>query len=155
MLSVTAWASRWTNTGGFEVTAEGQLCIQDTKVCGGPAVEPGSVVSLLYRVALAAEDLETGRCVETNYSPDIPITITLERDQLLPGVYEALLGMRSGGSVRRVHIPAALAFGDRGAQGVPPGSDLWVEICVMHIGQSSPEPDINCPAHGLTSTGGG
>jgi FK506-binding nuclear protein len=117
------------------------LHIQDTKVCGGPAVEPSSMVSLLYRVALTAADIDAGRYVETNYSPDIPITVAVEPDQLLPGVYTALLGMRSGGSVRRVHIPAALAFGDRGAPGVPPGSDLWVEMCVTHIGQSEPAPD--------------
>jgi FKBP-type peptidyl-prolyl cis-trans isomerase len=116
------------------------LHIQDRKVCGGPAVVAGSTVSLLYRVALTAADLEAGRCVETNYSPDIPITVAVETDQLLPGVYEALLGMRSGGSVRRVHIPAELAFGGRGAPGVPAGHDLWVELCVTRIGQSEADP---------------
>ncbi|MET8692036.1 FKBP-type peptidyl-prolyl cis-trans isomerase [Streptomyces bauhiniae] len=133
--------------------SETGLRIRDAKVCGGPAVEPGSVVSLLYRVALSAEDLEAGHCLESNYSPDVPITVALEPDQLLPGVYQALLGMRSGGSVRQVHIPSELAFGDRGTLGVPPRSDLWVEICVTHVGQS--EPDVDRTSVTVPDSGGG
>jgi FKBP-type peptidyl-prolyl cis-trans isomerase len=117
-----------------------KLAIRNVKICGGPEVTPGSTVWLLYRVALTADDLNAGRSVESNYNPDVPIMVAVRRDQLLPGVYEALLGMRSGGSVRRVHIPAALAFGDRAVHGVPSGSDLWVDLCVSRVGYPEQEP---------------
>ncbi|MFG1896792.1 FKBP-type peptidyl-prolyl cis-trans isomerase [Micromonospora zamorensis] len=114
--------------------------IRDIKVCSGPAVTPGSAVSILYRVALSVEDLRAGRYVETNYNPDTPITVIVERDQLLEGLYDALIGMRSGGSIRRVYVPAAMAFGHRGAPGVPANSDLWVELCVSRVGHPERDP---------------
>ncbi len=113
------------------------LAVQDVKVCGGPEVKDGSVVSLLYRVATSEQDLLEGRCLETNYSPDVPITVVVADDQLLRGVYETLLGMRAGGSVRRAYVPSKLAFGDRSAGDLPASTDLWLELCVSRV--SDPE----------------
>jgi FKBP-type peptidyl-prolyl cis-trans isomerase len=131
----------------YEVTlSQSQLQVRDVKVCGGPEVTAGTLVSLLYRVALSAKDLEAGRCVESNYNPDVPITVLVQRDQLLGGVYEALIGMRAGGSVRRVYIPATLAYGHRGAPAVPPDSDLWMELCVSHVANVQEDSQLSKPS---------
>lgn len=105
----------------------------DVKLCGGPVVSMGSTISLLYKVALSEEDLSNGRLLESNYSPDVPLICRVDKNELLAGIVEGLIGMRSGGSVRRLRIPPALAYGQRGAEGVPPGADLWVELCVSRI----------------------
>ncbi|ATA90173.1 peptidylprolyl isomerase [Capnocytophaga stomatis] len=55
--------------------------------------------------------------------------------QLIPGFKEALLTLKVGEKVR-VFIPSALAYGERGAQGViPPNSDLIFDIEVLGIAQ--------------------
>lgn len=115
------------------LAARESLELFDVKICGGPTVATGSVISILYRVALSENDLLAGRLIESNYNPDIPLEVKVAPDALLPGVYATLLGMRAGGSVRRVRIPPQLAYGSRGAKGVPPDSELWAELCVSRI----------------------
>ena len=115
--------------------------IIDRKISDGPAVAEGDVVTLLYKCALSEEDLEAGNIIDSNYSPDNPIEVTVSKEQLLPGVYAALLGMRSGGSVRRVTLEPAEAYSQHGWKTVPPNSSLVVELCPIKLRPSQRDKD--------------
>lgn len=108
----------------------------DLKQSGGPVVEPGDNAVVHYRVAFSEEDLEAGNLLESTYGPDLPVKIGVTREQLLEGVYLGLLGMRAGGAVRRIFISSRAAYGERGWLGVPPNSDLVVEICLARVSKS-------------------
>ncbi|MCU1355892.1 MAG: FKBP-type peptidyl-prolyl cis-trans isomerase [Acidimicrobiales bacterium] len=123
----------------------------EVKLCSGPVVTTGSSVTLLYKVALSEEALDSGDCVESNFAPDLPIEVVATKEDLLPGVYWTLVGMRAGGSVRRARVSADLAFGQRGSGtgSVPPGSEIWIELCVSQVsdtfsgGARGTEPGLN------------
>lgn len=105
-----------------------EVDIFDIKTSGGPAAEVGDVVTMLYILALSREHLENKEWIESTYQPDEPWQVVLDEEHLLPGVLRATLGMRAGGSMRVARIPAEMAYGDRGTEEIPPGSDLWIEI---------------------------
>jgi FKBP-type peptidyl-prolyl cis-trans isomerase len=90
----------------------------------------------MYKLALSEKDLEEGRLIESTYGPDTPIEVIASREALLEGVYLALLGMRAGGSIRRAHIPANLAYGDRSWREIPAGADIVVELFVARVSKS-------------------
>jgi FKBP-type peptidyl-prolyl cis-trans isomerase len=105
----------------------------DLKICSGPVVRPGDYLVMLYKAALSERALETGDWVESTYGPDVPVEIRFTREDLLPGVYEGVLGMRAGGSIRRLSIPPSLAYGQQGFGLVPPDADLYVDVCLARI----------------------
>ena len=75
-------------------------------VCGrmNPAIEPGSRVSLHFRLSLA-----DGTLAEAS-APGEPWTVTVGRDDLVEALERCLLGLRAG-ERRRCEIPAQEAFG--------------------------------------------
>jgi len=109
------------------------VSVEDIKTSGGPEVVNGSQIELLYKLALSRDDLISDRCIESTYSPDISLTVEVQPTELLQGVYDGLLGMRAGGSVRRITIPSQLAYGSKGYGSVPPDTDLFLEVCVVSI----------------------
>ncbi len=112
---------------------EEKLGLTDLKVCGGPAIEEGDTVRLLYRVAFSEQDIERGNLLESNYNPEDPIEIVVSKEALLEGVFRGLIGMRAGGSVRRVVVPPHLAFGSRAWGRVPPNTTLVVDLLVSLV----------------------
>lgn len=107
--------------------------ILDVKTSSGPQVMEGDKISLLYRVALSKDDFERGEFLETTYVPDLLVEVVVTKESLLEGVYGALVGMHSGGSIRRALITSSEAFGNRGYGPVPANSDLYLELCVARI----------------------
>jgi peptidylprolyl isomerase len=106
---------------------------RDLKTCGGPTIQEGDTVTLLYRVAFSEEDLDVGRFLESNYSPETPIEVLVKRDELLEGVFRGLLGMKAGGSTRRLFLPPNYAYGDRGWGPVPPDTSLVIDVLVSLV----------------------
>lgn len=111
------------------------LQVNDLKISGGPEITDNSTVQLLYRVALSEDDLIKNRCLESTYSPDMPITVIVCRESLLEGVYWGILGMHGGGSIRRIVVPPELGFGDRKFGDIPPNSSLFFDICAVSVKQ--------------------
>lgn len=93
----------------------------------------GDCVQLLYKVALSQDALEQGELIECNTDPETPGQFKVDKGVLLEGVFQALIGMRSGGSIRRAIIPPELAFGSRSWAGIPENSTLYVELCLAYI----------------------
>jgi FKBP-type peptidyl-prolyl cis-trans isomerase SlpA len=70
-----------------------------------PRVEPGSFLTLHYRLAGPAGDI-------INTFRDKPATLTLGAGELSPAVEQRLLGLEEGARTQ-FEIPAGEAFGDR------------------------------------------
>lgn len=105
----------------------------DIKISGGPKIEKNSEILLLYKIALTKEDLNNGKFIESTYNPDIPIKVKVNIEVLLSGVYQGLLGMHGGGSIRHIFIPANMAYGIKGFGKIPPNSPLYIEVCVVSV----------------------
>ena len=95
---------------GVVTTASG-LRIQTLAAGTGAAPQPGGAVLVTYEGRLA-----DGTVFDSAAEP-----VGLPVSGLVPGFTEALLMMRTGGSYR-IWIPAALAYGERGAGGVGPAN---------------------------------
>lgn len=105
----------------------------DKKKSGGPEVIENSEVLLLYKLALSENDLHSGKLLESTYSPDIPVSVKVNEEVLLRGIYKGILGMKGGGSIRCITIPPKYGFGERGYGNVPPNSTIYAEVCIVAV----------------------
>lgn len=68
-----------------------------------------------------------------------PLEFTLGMGQVIPGWDKGLVGMKVG-EVRYLTVPAVMAYGDRSLDGIPPNSDLYFEVELVHADPPM-EPD--------------
>ena len=105
------------------------LKIWDVKIGTGDVVAAGSNVQIFYTGWLTDEDATK---FDSRRSPQPPIDFDLEG--LIQGWQQGIPGMREGG-IRRLYIPAALAYGAEGRPNadppIPPNADLVFEIKVI------------------------
>lgn len=94
----------------------------------GPRATVGKQVRLHYRGTLA----DNGEVFRSTLERGIPEQFVLGRDALIPGLERALLGMRAG-TRAEVHVPAPLAYGDRGLGAIPSGADLAFELNLLSV----------------------
>ncbi len=105
-----------------------KLEIEDVKVGDGAAAKNGSVVAVFYTGRLSVD----GKEFDTNVGKD-PFEATIGAGQVIKGWDEGLIGMKAGG-VRKLSIPARLAYGERGVGAqIPPDSDLVFEVLLVKI----------------------
>ena len=98
---------------GTPVTLPDGLQYIDLQVGCGPAAKPGSTISVEYTGWLQS----SGKKFDSSYDrKGSPFSFPLGQGQVIKGWDEGLVGMQQGG-IRRLIIPAALAYG---AQGYPP-----------------------------------
>jgi peptidylprolyl isomerase len=98
----------------------------------GPAAVHGDELLLDYIV-----DLLDGGRVDSTIDRGMPVTMTIG-EAIVPGLDEALVSMRPGGC-RRIFVPAALAYGEQGIEGlVPPDADLVFEVHVLEVHARKP-----------------
>jgi FKBP-type peptidyl-prolyl cis-trans isomerase FkpA len=103
-------------------TASG-LSIEDLVVGDGAAASAGQRVSVHY-----TGWLENGKKFDSSKDRGEPFQFSLGRGQVIRGWDEGVSGMKVGGK-RKLTIPAALAYGTRGAGGViPPNATLLFEV---------------------------
>lgn len=79
--------------------------VLDIKVSDGARVEIGWEISVHYRCALSAADLDHDTVLATSLD-DRPLVVVLGSGELLPALDEALVGSKVGGT-RRVQIGSA------------------------------------------------
>lgn len=104
-----------------------QLQINDLKVGTGPAVKSTDTITVHYKGTLA----QTGQKFDSSYDRGEPVTLQL--GNLIRGWQVGIPGMKVGG-IRRLVIPADMAYGQAGNYGVPSDSDLVFEIELLKIG---------------------
>jgi FKBP-type peptidyl-prolyl cis-trans isomerase len=104
-----------------EVKDGGGLKIWDVKEGKGDAVKAGAKVKVHY----TGWNLD-GKIFDSSVQRGEPIEFGL--NQVIKGWTNGVPGMKPGG-VRRLYIPSALAYGERGAgRAIPPNADLVFEI---------------------------
>lgn len=99
----------------------------DLKVGDGQEVKAGDTVTVHYTGATAKD----GKIFESSLDGGQPVTFGLS--QVIPGWTQGLPGMKVGGT-RRLLIPAALAYGEKGAgTDIPPNADLVFDVQLIAI----------------------
>ncbi|MFN9992984.1 MAG: FKBP-type peptidyl-prolyl cis-trans isomerase, partial [Phycisphaerales bacterium] len=86
---------------------EGGLIIEDIKIGDGYQVEPGGAVVAHYHGTLKAD----GKVFDSSFQRGEPVAFPLSG--VIAGWQKGVPGMKVGG-VRRLTIPAALGYGERG-----------------------------------------
>jgi cytoskeletal protein RodZ len=95
-------------TGTPATNSDGLQCI-DIKVGTGTAATSGTSVTVQYTGWLESN----GKKFDSSYDRSQPFQVTLGQGQVIPGWDEGIVGMKPGG-IRRLIIPAALAYGSAG-----------------------------------------
>ncbi len=96
----------------------------DIEVGTGEEVQPGDCVGALYYGTLAT----TGEKFDGNYETGQPIEFSL--NGVIAGWTQGIPGMKVGG-VRRLVIPAEMAYGAQATGSIPANSDLVFEVYIV------------------------
>lgn len=111
------------------ITTPSGLQYEDNVVGEGDSPQKGQRVSVHYRGTL-----KDGTPFDNSYDRGAPIQFMFGVGQVIAGFDEGLETMAVGGK-RRLHIPAALGYGERGAgSAIPPNADLIFDIELVAIG---------------------
>jgi FKBP-type peptidyl-prolyl cis-trans isomerase len=111
-----------------QTEAYSELKYIDLKAGTGDAVKAGDTITVDYTGALAAD----GVIFQSSLDTGQPISFSL--NGVIKGWQEGIPGMKVGG-VRRLLIPAQLAYGAQAQQGIPANSDLVFDVTLHKIGQ--------------------
>lgn len=111
--------------GQVQTTASGLQYI-DVRVGDGPS--PASVASTV--TVHYTGTLDDGTKFDSSYDRSQPFKASLQR--VIKGWQEGVLTMRVGGK-RRLIIPPDLAYGNRKAGKIPPGSTLTFDIELLAV----------------------
>ncbi len=105
------------------------LVITDVVEGDGTQAAAGNVVVVHY-VGVAHS---SGEEFDASYNRGDPLTFQLGVGQVIQGWDQGVQGMKVGGR-RQLHIPAHLAYGDRGAGGViKPGESLIFVVDLLEV----------------------
>ena len=114
-------------TGDGTTTADG-LKYWDIKSGTGATATAGQTVTVHYTGWLTS-----GKKFDSSVDRNEPFQFALGQGQVIKGWDEGVAGMKVGGK-RQLHIPATLAYGDRGAAGViPPGAELIFDVELLKV----------------------
>ena len=116
-------------TGAPATNADGLQCL-DLKVGSGKVAQQGSTVSVEYSGWLASN----GKKFDSSYDHGAqPFSVSpLGQASVIQGWNEGLVGMKAGG-IRRIILPASLAYGPQGNQGIPPNATLIFDVTVVSV----------------------
>lgn len=130
MLAAGAWgllaaACNQPRTGGLQV--------QDLQTGTGAVAQPGSPLSVHY-----TGWLPDGTKFDSSRERNQPLEFVLGQGMVISGWDRGLVGMRAGGT-RRLTVPPALAYGDRGAgPAIKPGATLVFEVQLLAVREPTP-----------------
>lgn len=114
----------------YEVITEGK----------GAVAKPGQLAKIHYTGAfINGEVFTTSMRAPEGQTPE-PVDVLVQEGALIPGMAEALLKMPVG-SKWRLYIPPHLAYGDDGAQGIPPAATLLFEVEVFDVKDAPKQPE--------------
>jgi len=107
---------------GFE-----NLVVKDLKVGTGPAAKAGDAITVVYRGTLT-----NGKEFDSSKGRP-PYAFLLGKGTVIKGWDQGLVGAKAGGK-RRLTVPPALAYGDRGiGSDIPPKSTLVFDIDILRV----------------------
>jgi cytoskeletal protein RodZ len=108
--------------------SDGLQCI-DIKVGTGQPATASSQVEVQYTGWIAAN----GKKFDSSYDRNQPLQVSLGQGQVIPGWDEGIVGMKHGG-IRRLIIPASLAYGAAGQPPtIPANATLIFDITMVSV----------------------
>ena len=108
--------------GGDEVTTASGLKYVDVAQGTGAAAQNGQMLTVHY-----TGTLQNGTKFDSSVDRGKPYVFRLGTGSVIKGWDEGLLGMKVGGK-RKLTIPAALGYGARGSNNIPPNSTLLFDV---------------------------
>jgi len=114
-------------TGTAETRPDGMEVV-DVAVGSGDEAIPGKRVKVHYTGWLTSRQK-----FDSSRDRDDPFSFELGAGQVIKGWDEGVRGMRVGGR-RKLTIPAALGYGDRGVGPIPPGATLVFSVELLGVG---------------------
>jgi FKBP-type peptidyl-prolyl cis-trans isomerase len=116
-------------TGSPATNTDGLQCL-DLKVGSGKVAQQGGTVSVEYTGWMASN----GKKFDSSYDRGAqPFSVSpLGQANIIKGWNEGLVGMKAGG-IRRIILPASLAYGAQGNQGIPPNATLIFDVTVLSV----------------------
>lgn len=109
-------------------TKPAQLITSDLSVGTGPAVKAGDCVLVKYYGTLAA----SGKEFDEDFSQPLALQFLVGQGEVIPGWDQGIPGMKAGG-IRRLIIPAALAYGNHAQGSIPANSNLVFVVKLLSI----------------------
>ncbi len=110
-----------------------ELKIEDIKVGTGKQAKSGDIVSVHY-----VGTLLDGTKFDSSRDRGQPFVFTLGAGQVIKGWDKGIVGMKEGG-VRKLTIPASMAYGDKAVGSIPPNSTLVFEVELLSIAPPKPK----------------
>ncbi|MFP8966495.1 FKBP-type peptidyl-prolyl cis-trans isomerase [Pokkaliibacter sp. CJK22405] len=105
-----------------------QVSIEDITPGTGKTAKRGSLITAHYRGFL-----DDGHEFDSSFSRNTPFQCVLSNKRVIQGWVDGVQGMQEGGK-RRLHVPAALAYGERGmGDKVPANANLTFEIELLEV----------------------
>ncbi|MBR5692559.1 MAG: FKBP-type peptidyl-prolyl cis-trans isomerase [Fibrobacter sp.] len=86
-----------------------------------------------------AEEPAGPRPFADSYEAGQPLEFTIGMGQVIAGWDKGLIGMKVG-EVRKLTVPFQMAYGENSLEGIPPYSDLYFEVELVHA-EKPMEPD--------------
>ncbi len=105
-----------------------EVVIEELREGTGKAAKRGALITAHYRGYLA-----DGSEFDSSHKHGQPFQTVLSNGRVIQGWILGLQGMKEGG-LRRIQVPAALAYGERqvGTM-IPPHSDLTFDIELLEV----------------------
>lgn len=107
---------------------------------GSAQVAQGDAITVNYIGAFM-----DGKKFDSSYDRNQPFTVVVGEHQVIPGFEQGVVGMKVG-EVRRIIIPANLAYGAAGQGPIPPNTPIMFQIELLSINpaqQPSPSPEAS------------
>ncbi|TXH29314.1 MAG: FKBP-type peptidyl-prolyl cis-trans isomerase [Burkholderiaceae bacterium] len=105
-----------------------EIRIEDIHLGEGKAAVKGALITTQYRGFL-----EDGSSFDSSYERGKPFQCVIGTGRVIKGWDQGLMGMRVGGK-RKLWVPAALAYGERGmGTRVPANANLLFEIELLEV----------------------
>ena len=118
---------------GTPTKLQGGLQYVDIITGKGPAAKSGSNISVEYTGWVASTCTKFDSSYDgSSGTPGTPFTVALGQGQVIPGWDQGLVGIQAGG-IRRLFIPAALAYGSSGQGSIPPNADLIFDVTALSV----------------------
>ena len=103
------------------------LVVADFKIGDGPEAKAGDTVSMHYRGTL-----KDGTEFDSSLARPRPLVFPLGQGRVIKGWDLGIVGMKVGG-LRKLIIPAELAYGERARGKIPANSDLTFTVELMAV----------------------
>ena len=119
-------------------TAKSAAATKDSKVAVPAPTDSATVAKNIAATADSIARYKDKWLYAGSYDGE-PLEFTLGMGQVIEGWEKGILGMKVG-EVRYLTVPAVMAYGDRSLENIPPNSDLYFEVELVHADPPM-EPD--------------